>query len=240
MIKAGEELITLTDPNAPASEAYRALRTNIMMRNFDREMQVINVISCTKEEGKSTCVLNLAVVYAQLQKKVLVIDLDLRLPSIHKKLKIKNRKGITDLISKQVSFEEAVQTPIDNIDVITAGTKTPFASEFLQSHALQQFIKSKRSSYDLILLDCAPIGLVTDGMIVSKMCDGTVFVVSSNVNERKDLVRAKEELEQMEVNVIGLVMTQMPTENRYYRYYGNYGSAKTHGHKKSFFRKEKK
>ena len=93
MLRVGDELITLIDPDAPASEAYRTLRTNILMRNFDRDMKVINIISTTAQEGKSTCVLNLAMVYAQLQKKVLVIDLDLRMPTIHKKLKLKNKKA---------------------------------------------------------------------------------------------------------------------------------------------------
>ena len=108
MLRVGDELITLIDPDAPASEAYRTLRTNILMRNFDRDMKVINIISTTAQEGKSTCVLNLAMVYAQLQKKVLVIDLDLRMPTIHKKLKLKNKKGISDIIGHQAEFEEVV------------------------------------------------------------------------------------------------------------------------------------
>ena len=109
-------LITLIDPDAPASEAYRTLRTNILMRNFDRDMKIINIISTTAQEGKSTCVLNLAMVYAQLQKKVLVIDLDLRMPTIHKKLKLKNKKGISDIIGHQAEFEEVVLQPYENVE----------------------------------------------------------------------------------------------------------------------------
>ncbi|MCH1941130.1 CpsD/CapB family tyrosine-protein kinase [Holdemania massiliensis] len=220
MLRVGDELITLTDPDAPASEAYRTLRTNILMRNFDKDMKVINIISTTAQEGKSTCVLNLAMVYAQLQKKVLVIDLDLRMPTIHKKLKLKNKKGISDIIGHQAEFEEVVLQPYEHVDVITAGTKIPFASEFIQSNALKVFIDERREEYDLILLDCPPVGLVTDGVVAASYCDGTILVCASNRNDRKELLRVKDQLEQTQVNVIGIVMTMMPVQKKYYNSYG--------------------
>ena len=203
MLRVGEELITILDPESSASEAYRILRTNILMRNFDRDMKVINIISTTAQEGKTTCVLNLAMVYAQLQKKALVIDLDLRMPTIHKKLKLKNKKGISDIIGHQAEFEEVVLQPYENVDVITAGTKIPFASEFIQSNALKEFIEERKKEYDLILLDCPPVGLV-----------------ASNRNDRKELLRVKDQLEQTQVNVIGIVMTMMPVQRKYYNSYG--------------------
>ena len=220
MLRVGDELITLIDPDAPASEAYRTLRTNILMRNFDRDMKVINIISTTAQEGKSTCVLNLAMVYAQLQKKVLVIDLDLRMPTIHKKLKLKNKKGISDIIGHQAEFEEVVLQPYENVDVITAGTKIPFASEFIQSNALKEFIEERKKEYDLILLDCPPVGLVTDGIVAASYCDGTILVCASNRNDRKELLRVKDQFEQTQVNVIGIVMTMMPVQRKYYNSYG--------------------
>ena len=206
MLRVGDELITLIDPESSASEAYRTLRTNILMRNFDKDMKVINIISTTAQEGKSTCVLNLAMVYAQLQKKVLVIDLDLRMPTIHKKLKLKNKKGISDIIGHQAEFEEVVLQPYEHVDVITAGTKIPFASESIQSNAIQEF--------DLILLDCPPVGLVTDGVVAASYCDGTILVCASNRNDRKELLRVKDQLEQTQVNVIGIVMTMMPVQKK--------------------------
>ena len=220
MLRVGEELITILDPESSASEAYRTLRTNILMRNFDRDMKVINIISTTAQEGKTTCVLNLAMVYAQLQKKVLVIDLDLRMPTIHKKLKLKNKKGISDIIGHQADFEEVVLQPYENVDVITAGTKISFASEFIQSNALKEFIEERKKEYDLILLDCPPVGLVTDGIVAASYCDGTILVCASNRNDRKELLRVKDQLEQTQVNVIGIVMTMMPVQRKYYNSYG--------------------
>ena len=154
MLRVGDELITLIDPDAPASEAYRTLRTNILMRNFDRDMKVINIISTTAQEGKTTRVLNLAMVYAQLQKKVLVIDLDLRMPTIHKKLKLKNKKGISDIIGHQADFEEVVLQPYENVDVFQ-----PVAPEVVRGvvhkHILKdilQFFLCKRADQSLLHL----------------------------------------------------------------------------------------
>ncbi len=221
-----EHLITMIDSDSPAAEAYRTLRTNLLMREFDKEMKVINVISASAAEGKSTTVLNLAVVYAQLNKKVLVIDLDLRVPSVHKKLKIRNRMGITDVLTQHVHFEEAVIHYADNMDVLTSGTRIPFASEFIQSASLKSFIEKMTEKYDVILLDCPPVGLVTDGIIISDVADGTLLVIAHNQDERKDLLRVKDLLEQMNTRVIGIVMTRMPVSKKYYDYSYRYTDKK--------------
>lgn len=211
-----KELITLLDSENPASEAYRSLRTNILMRQFDKKMQVINVVSTNAGEGKSTTILNLAVLFSQIGKKTIVLDLDLRLPTIHKKLKIKNKIGLTDIITHNASFGEAITRYMDNLDILTSGTKIPFAAEFIQSDALKEFIEALRTRYDIILIDCPPIGLVTDGMIISDYCDGTLLVIASGHNERKDLLRVKEQLDQMKVNIIGIVLTRLQLSKKYY------------------------
>ena len=144
----------------------------------------------------------------------------MRMPTIHKKLKLKNKKGISDIIGHQAEFEEVVLQPYENVDVITAGTKIPFASEFIQSNALKEFIEERKKEYDLILLDCPPVGLVTDGIVAASYCDGTILVCASNRNDRKELLRVKDQLEQTQVNVIGIVMTMMPVQRKYYNSYG--------------------
>ncbi|MDY5252546.1 MAG: CpsD/CapB family tyrosine-protein kinase [Erysipelotrichaceae bacterium] len=210
------DIITLIDSEDPASEAYRSLRTNILMRQFDHDMQVINVISTSASEGKSTTILNLGVVFAQLGKKTLVLDLDLRLPTIHKKMKVKNKIGVSDVVTRNARFSDALIQYTENLDLITSGTKIPYAAEFLQSEILKEFISGLREMYDVILIDCPPVGLVTDGIIVSNYCDGTLLVVASGQDERKDLLRVKEQLEQTHTNVIGIVMTKMPVSKKYY------------------------
>lgn len=212
-------LITLYDTNAVASEAYRSLRTNITLRNFDNDLKVINVVSSSQAEGKSSAILNLAIVFGQIGKKVLIIDLDLRAPTLHRKLRIKNNFGITDLINKQAPIADCILDYNENIDVITAGTKIPFASEFLQSASLSKFIESAKEKYDFVLLDSPPAGIVTDGTIVSKIADGTILVVGSNMTEKKDLQQLDYLLKQFEINIIGIVMTKMPLGKKYGYYY---------------------
>lgn len=219
------DIITLIDPEDPASEAYRSLRTNILMRQFDKDMQVINVISTSASEGKSTTILNLGVVFSQLGKKTLVIDLDLRLPTVHKKMKVKNKVGVTDVVTRNARFSDSLIQYAENLDLITSGTKIPYAAEFLQSEILKEFINGLREIYDVILIDCPPVGLVTDGIIVSNYCDGTLLVIASGQDERKELLRVKEQLEQTNTNIIGIVMTKMPVSKKYYNYSYRYAES---------------
>lgn len=225
MIKPADNLITMLEPDSPAAEAFRTLRTNLTLRDFDKKLKVINVISTNTQESKSTTVLNLAYVYSQLGKKVLVIDLDLRLPSIHKKLNLRNKNGLSDILSGQVSITEAMVHLTENMDVILAGTKIPFAAEFIQSRMLKEFINGLKEKYSLILLDCPPVGLVTDGVIASNLADGTILCLASGKNDVKDLEKTKDLLEQMNVNILGIVMTRMPMTKKYYDY--SYGGSNT-------------
>ena len=236
MLNPSQNLITALDPESPASEAYRTLRTNLTLRDFDSTLRVINVISTSAQESKSTTILNLAYVHTQLGKRVLVVDLDLRLPSLHKKLNLRNKLGVADVIGGQCKFSEAVVHYADKFDVLLSGTKIPFASEFIQSEALKQFIKQSKEVYDLVLLDCPPVGLVTDGVIASGLCDGTILCVASGHNERRELERTKDLLTQMNVKILGIVMTRMPMTKKYYNY--SYRYAETTKKKKGLFGKK--
>lgn len=223
--RVSPNLITVLEPDSAAAEAYRILRTNITMRDFEKSIKVINVISSREQEAKSTTVLNLAYVYTQLKKRVLVIDLDLRLPSIHKKLNVRNKYGVTNVVASSASFEEAVIHYMPNLDILLSGTKIPFASEFIQSKSFKRFIAKVREVYDLVIIDSPPVNLVTDGMITATVADGTILCIASNHNEKRELERCKEQLEQMNVNVLGIVMTRMPV-NKKYGYSYSYGQTR--------------
>ena len=231
-IKPSDNLITLIDPENVTSEAFRILRTNISLKDFDSKLKVINVISTTAQESKSTTVLNLGYVFSQLGKKVLIMDLDLRLPSIHKKLRLKNKNGITDVIARSIDFNDAVIHYTQKMDVILSGTKNPYASELIQSKAFSNILDSLRKTYDLILIDCPPVGLVTDGVITSTLCDGTIMCIASGKNDKRDLEKTKDLLNQFNVNILGIVMTRMPVAKKYYSKYGynKYGYGYGHGY----------
>lgn len=244
-LKPSDNLVTLLEPDHVASEAFRILRTNISLKDFDSKLKVINVISTTAQESKSTTVINLGYVFSQLGKKVLVIDLDLRLPTLHKKLRVKNKYGITDVIAKTISFNEAVLHYTKNMDILLSGTKNPFASEFIQSKAFADVLNVLKDHYDKILIDCPPVGLVTDGVITSTLCDGTIMCIASGMNDKKDLEKTRDLINQFNVNILGIVMTRMPVTKKYYSKYGYnnyggyYGSKSDKDKKKTKTKKEK-
>ena len=243
-IKPSDNLITLIDPENVTSEAFRILRTNISLKDFDSKLKVINVISTTAQESKSTTVLNLGYVFSQLGKKVLIMDLDLRLPSIHKKLRLKNKHGITDVIAKTIDFNDAVIHYTQKMDVILSGTKNPYASELIQSKSFASILDNLKQKYDMIFIDCPPVGLVTDGVITSTLCDGTIMCIASGKNDKKDLEKTRDLLKQFDVNILGIVMTRMPVQKKYYSKYGynKYGYGYGYGtseRKKNDNKKEK-
>lgn len=248
-IKPSDNLITLIDPENVTSEAFRILRTNISLKDFDSKLKVINVISTTAQESKSTTVLNLGYVFSQLGKKVLIMDLDLRLPSLHKKLRLKNKHGITDVIAKNIEFNDAVIHYTQKMDVILSGTKNPYASELIQSKSFSNILDSLKEAYDMILIDCPPVGLVTDGVITSTLCDGTIMCIASGKNDKKDLEKTRDLIKQFNVNILGIVMTRMPVAKKYYskygynKYgygYGTYGSSSDKKEKKKTEKRKKK
>ena len=248
-IKPSDNLITLIDPENVTSEAFLILRTNISLKDFDSKLKVINVISTTAQESKSTTVLNLGYVFSQLGKKVLIMDLDLRLPSLHKKLRLKNKHGITDVIAKNIEFNDAVIHYTQKMDVILSGTKNPYASELIQSKSFSNILDSLKEAYDMILIDCPPVGLVTDGVITSTLCDGTIMCIASGKNDKKDLEKTRDLIKQFNVNILGIVMTRMPVAKKYYskygynKYgygYGTYGSSSDKKEKKKTEKRKKK
>lgn len=213
------KVISIEQPESVIAEEYRTLRTNISMREFDKPMKLINVVSANAQEGKTTTALNLAAVYGQLNKKVLLIDLDLRLPTIHKKLGLKNNVGIADILINKNKLEDSIVNYKECFDVLLSGTKTPFTSELAQSESLRSFLDDVKNRYDIVIVDCPPVNLVSDGIIVSKYCDGTIFCVATNHDERKELEHAKELMDNVGINVIGVVMTYAEPKKHYYDNY---------------------
>lgn len=229
-IKAPASLICKTHPDSIVVESFRILRTNLSLRDFDGELKIINIISPSQQEGKSYCAINLGYVYSQLNKKVLLIDLDLRLPSIHDKLKIKNKYGVTDIVNKNCTFAKAVKHFDDNFDVLTSGTRTVYASELIQSESFKRLIKKLRSLYDIILIDCPPLNMVTDGMITSTMADGTLMCVALNHDNKNLLAKIKDTISQLDINMLGIILTMSKMSNNAY---GNgYGYAYGYGSKR--------
>lgn len=219
-------LIVQKNPKSPIAEAYRTLRTNIQFASFDRDIQTIVVTSSGPSEGKSTTVGNLGLTLAESGKKVLVIDCDLRKPSIHKKFKISNLTGLSNILVEDIKLENACVIVVDNLYVLPAGTIPPNPVEMLSSKKMKAFIESMKRDFDYIIIDTPPVIAVTDAQILSTMADGVLLVVSSGEADRQATLRAKALLEKVKANLLGVVLNKVEIKSRrnYNSYYA-YGEA---------------
>lgn len=217
-------IISYNDPKSVISEQYRAIRTNIEYSNVDQNTKTILVTSSDKNEGKTTTVSNLAVSFANLNKKVLLIDCDLRNASIHKMFKINNIYGLTDILAKDRAVDKCIQeTELKNLYVLTAGAIPPNPAEILSSEKMKNLIEDLKNIYDYIFIDTPPIGLVTDAGALSSFIDGVVLVVKSESVEKKYLEETKKKLDAVDARILGAILNSYKSEQKDYNYYSYYG-----------------
>ena len=216
------KIISIKNPKSPIAEAYRGIRTSIEFSNLDKDLKVINVTSSMQNEGKSTVMANLAVSFANLDKKVLIMEGDLRNPSVHRMFNISNIKGLTDILLQNKVFADCVHcTDVKNLHVLTCGAIPPNPSEMLSSKKIRDFIESLREYYDYIFIDAPPIGIVTDAGIISTYTDGCIFVVGAGEADIEMAKVSKERLEKVGANILGVVLNKFEASGAsgYYNYY---------------------
>jgi len=224
MNKDARKLITVTQPKSPVAEQYRTIRTNIEFMAVDREIQAILVTSATQGEGKSTTSSNLAVAYAQQGKKVLIIDTDMRRPTVHYTFRVANGIGLSSLLTRQAEKEKAIlPTKVDNLSILTAGPIPPNPAELLSSRAMEHLTEQLREEFDIIIFDAPPLLQVADSRITSKLTDGVVLVVGCTTSDRQRVLKAKEQLELAEAKILGVVLNRRElTDDSAYQYYYSY------------------
>lgn len=216
-------LITFKDPKSPASEVYRTLRTNLKFASFEKEIRTIVFTSSGPNEGKSTIVVNLGVCLAQEGKNVLILEGDLRNPTVHKCFSLPNRIGLTNIITEEVLYRTYVtETDVKNLDIITCGPKPPNPAELLGSHRMKDLLDELKKDYDYVLIDTTPAIVVTDAALLASMCDGTVLVVSSGEAIIQGTLKAKENLQNVGANILGVVLNKVKIERSRSYYYYNY------------------
>ncbi|MFC0187162.1 CpsD/CapB family tyrosine-protein kinase [Fictibacillus aquaticus] len=214
-------LVTSLNSKSPIFEAYRTLRTNIQFSSVDQDMRSIVVTSSGPGEGKSTTTANLAVAFAQQGKKVLLVDGDLRKPTMQYTFQVQNISGLTSVLSRQSTLDKVVQkTNIDNLYLLTSGPIPPNPSEMLGSNGMKDLLAEALQEYEYVLFDSPPVLAVTDAQILSNMTDGNILVVKSGQTEQEAAVRAKELLLASKGKMLGAVLNgKSQKDNTYYYYY---------------------
>jgi tyrosine-protein kinase Etk/Wzc len=209
-------LITLSLPFSSIAESYRQLRTNLQYSRHGEPVRVLLLTSPNPGEGKSTTAANLAVSFAQTGKKVLLVDADLRRPTIDGILKIRKDPGISDLLSGKAMFDSVIRTTkIENLDVVTCGTIQQNPAEMLGSQKMRDFIAQAKQHYDFVVLDSSPILAVTDPAVASTLTDGAILVVSAGTTRMADLDQTREILEAVGGSIVGVVLNRFDVQRAY-------------------------
>ena len=219
------ELIVENNPKSVISEDIRTVRTNLDFSLVD-DAKTIMVTSSIPGEGKSFISSNLATAFAQNNKKVLLIDCDLRLGRDHKIFNLSNKKGLSNLILKldnDTHYEEYIQkTEVKNLFVITRGMVPPNPSELLSSKKFVKIIKDLEKVFDQIILDCVPVNGLSDALVVSKTADKVLIVSRYGKTDIEDLENTKKSLENVGASIAGVVLNSIPkSRSKYGNYYGN-------------------
>ena len=214
-------LITLTDPRSSASEAYRTLRTNLMFMSLDNPLSAFAVTSPVPSEGKSTVAANLSVALAQGGHETILVDCDLRQPSQHSVWGLDNARGLTTMLLDSAAFSNPPLQPcgIDHLSVLTSGPLPPNPADVLGSRRMDEVIQSLKERAEFVLFDVPPTLAVTDAALMGLKTDGVLLVLKTGSSRRDHAARAKEELERLNVHIIGTVLVNVPRDAAMGTYY---------------------
>ncbi len=231
-------------------EAYKTIRTNIVLSLIKDGCKIITFTSPVPSEGKSTTVANIAVSLSKAFYKVLLIDCDLLKPRLHKTFKIKNQSGISNVLSKLSTFEESVHVmeEYSGLHVLTAGIAVPNSSEMLGSDRMKDTLAKLSEKYDYILLDTPPINVISDGLNLARISDGVVVVVRQNHSTHDELKQAINSLNFISAKILGLVFNGADIENgkrgygksSKYSKYSKYGSYSSYSYASMYGDEERK
>ena len=217
-------LISFTKPQSNQAEQFRSIRTNINFAQVGKKVKSILVSSSIPKEGKSTLSANLAFTMAQTGKRVLLVDADLRKPTVHRTFRLNNDSGLTTLIADEeesIKFNEVVQYSRDlNLYFLPSGPIPPNPSELLGSARMQAIMDTLKTHFDVVIYDAPPIAAVTDPKILATLVDGVVFVVRRGFVSKDKVRESMTALNNLDTTLLGYVLNDVPKdENETYYYY---------------------
>lgn len=210
---ARADLITLSEPASPAAEVYRLLRARIEHATADQSLRTVTVTGCHLFEGKSTVAANLAVVLAQAGKRVVLVDTDLRRPTLHTLFQQKNEYGLTSALIRYDSnwiSDHLLPTPIDNLRLMPAGPLPANPAELLSSPRMAELCDQLRAYADIVLFDSPPVLASVDPLLLARITDAALFVVRANATRAEELLQATSQLEKFGVHALGVVLNFVP------------------------------
>ncbi len=231
--KAGvsEPLSVLRYPKSPLAESFRAVRTNLHYLGVDKPHRKLLVTSAFPKEGKSTSVANLGVTIALGGSRTLVIDADLRRPSLHRFFRVSSKVGLTSVLIGEADLGQAVQaTELPELFVLPSGPLVMNPAELLGSRRLAEMVRTLQDQYDFLVFDSPPVAVASDPLVLVDVSDGVVLVVRSGAVARQAVMRAKQQLEGVKANILGVVVNAFDHRREayyyspyYYYYYYSYG-----------------
>lgn len=219
--KAKTSPVSIVNSNSIISEQFKMVRTNIEFSSIDEEIKTIVITSINPNAGKSTVSSNLAKSFATQEKKVLLVDADLRRPTIHKVFDLNNTIGLSTLFSQKdlTTFETIQQSYIDNLSILPSGVIPPNPSEMLSSKKMKGIVDELKTHFDIVIFDMPPFTAVADAQILSANTDGTIFVLRRGVDSKDHIRKCKDLLTSSNSNVIGAVFNMEEDKGVHYYYY---------------------
>ena len=215
------ELITITEPRSPISEAYRTLRTNLDFASLDQALKTVAVTSAGVGEGKSTTLANLAVVSAQAGRNVILVDADLRRPTLHKIFGLGNERGLTSVIMDEEALASppVQETGIEGLTVLTSGPLPSNPADLMGSRRMEEVIATLAERAEQVLFDTPPVVAVTDAAVLATKVDGVLLVISAGKTRREYARSAVQRLEQINARLVGTILTNVQMDTGFQGYY---------------------
>jgi non-specific protein-tyrosine kinase len=214
------DLITLTDPRSPVSEAYRTLRTNLSFYSVDNPIRSLVITASASDDDKSAVAANLAVTMAQSGRSTILVDCDLRRPTLHDLFQLDAEPGLTNMVLGEYEGLPLQATSVENLSLLASGPKPPNPADMLGSKRVDALIEELVGKADFVIFDSPPAIAVTDAAVLGAKVDGVLLVISAGKTRRDHAERAKETLEKARARIVGVTLTNAPQDSMVTDYYG--------------------
>ena len=240
--------IHITDPKKllknsssfAVKEAYNAIRTNLMFTQHGEKCPIFVVTSPTANNGKTINSANLAISFAQMGKKTLIIDSDMRNPSLHKLFSLSSKNGLSEILAGLTDNIAVSKTDIENLSVLTAGKIPPNPAELLASERMDKLLAFVREHYDCVFIDTPPVNLVTDATVFAQKTTGYIIIIKTDTTKLPELKVTVNTLENLDSSILGFIINDINSnKKKYYSYYRKYSKYYAYNYKYAYSSKDK-